>query len=159
MTARHLLATATAILATGCLFASKQVTFHGKIETLDGGARRTMVLVEHANGGLDSMVVSGNGSFKLQVEADSRLRLTFRQGGYITKVVEVNTLNAFPKFKNENDRDVRFTVELMPQSPSNDLVFASPVGHITFTKGSGLMKVQYDHTLVTLPAADVTAAR
>lgn len=158
MNARLLLA-ATALLATSCLFAGKQVTFHGKIETLDGGARRTTLLVERADGSLDSMVVAGNGTFKLRVEADSRLRLTFRQNGYITKVVEVNTLNAFPKFKNENDREVRFSVELMPQSPANDLAFAAPVGHITFTKGSGLMKVHYDHTLVTLPAADVTAAR
>jgi len=159
MNARRLLATAATILTASCLFASKQVTFHGKIETLDGGARRTMVLVERADGSLDSMVVAGNGTFKLRVEADSRQRLTFRQNGYITKVVEVNTLNAFPKFKSENDREVRFSVELMPQSPSNDLAFAAPVGHITFTKGSGLMKVHYDHTLVTLPAADVTAAR
>lgn len=159
MNARHLLATAIALLAAGCLFASKQVTFHGKIEPLDGGARRTVVLVEHADGRLDSMVVNGQGGFKLTVEADSQLRLRFRQDGYITKVVEVNTLHAFPKFKDEHDRDVRFTVELMPQSPSNDLAFASPVGHITFTKGSGLMKVHYDHTLVTVPTADVTAAR
>ncbi|MBK9275150.1 MAG: hypothetical protein IPM49_11525 [Flavobacteriales bacterium] len=159
MNARLLLATAATLLAASCLFASKQVTFHGKIETLDGGARRTTLLVERADGSLDSMVVAGNGTFKLRVEADSRLRLTFRQNGYITKVVEVNTLNAFPKFKNENDREVRFSVELMPQSPANDLAFAAPVGHITFTKGSGLMKVHYDHTLVTLPAADVTAAR
>lgn len=159
MNARLLLATAALILSAGCLFASKQVTFHGKIETLDGGARRTTLLVERADGTLDSLVVTGNGTFKLRVDADSQLRLTFRQNGYITKVVEVNTLNAFPKFKNENDREVRFSVELMPQSPTNDLAFAAPVGHITFTKGSGLMKVHYDHTLVTLPAADVTAAR
>lgn len=159
MNARLLLATAALILSAGCLFASKQVTFHGKIETLDGGARRTTLLVERADGSLDSLVVAANGTFKLRVDADSQLRLTFRQNGYITKVVEVNTLNAFPKFKNENDREVRFSVELMPQSPTNDLAFAAPVGHITFTKGSGLMKVHYDHTLVTLPAADITAAR
>ena len=159
MKALNLLLTAILILATGALFASKQITFHGQIETLDGGYRKGMVVIDRADGSTDSLAITANGKFKITVEENSRVHLTFKQDGYITKVVEVNTVNSFPKFKNETDRTVRFDVQLLPQSPSNDLAFAAPVGHITFTKGSGLMKVHYDHTLVTLAQENVTASR
>ena len=155
----NLLLTAILLFATGSIFASKQITFHGQIETLDGGYRKGMVVIDRANGTTDSLAITANGKFKITVEENSRVHLTFKQDGYITKVVEINTVNSFPKFKDETDRTVRFDVQLLPQSPSNDLAFAAPVGHITFTKGSGLMKVHYDHTLVTLAQENVTASR
>ena len=159
MKALNLLLTAILTLATGALFANKQITFHGQIETLDGGYRKGMVVIDRADGSTDSLAITANGKFKITVEENSRVHLTFKQDGYITKVVEVNTVNSFPKFKNETDRTVRFDVQLLPQSPNNDLAFAAPVGHNTFTKGSGLMKVHYDHTLVTLAQENVTASR
>lgn len=155
----NLLLTAILLFATGSIFASKQITFHGQIETLDGGYRKGVVVIDRANGTTDSLAITANGKFKITVEENSRVHLTFKQDGYITKVVEINTVNSFPKFKDETDRTVRFDVQLLPQSPSNDLAFAAPVGHITFTKGSGLMKVHYDHTLVTLAQENVTASR
>ena len=155
----NLLLSAILILATGAIFASKQVTFHGQIETLDGGYRRGMVVIDRADGTTDSLAISSKGKCKISVEENSRVHLTFKQDGYITKVVEINTVNSFPKFKDESDRTVRFDVQLLPQSPNKDLAFAAPVGHITFTKGSGLMKVHYDHTLVTIAQPDVTASR
>jgi len=155
----NLFLTAILILAAGSIFASKQITFHGQIETLDGGYRKGMVMVDRADGSTDSLAITANGKFKITVEENTRVLLTFKQNGYITKVVEVNTVSCFPKFKTETERTVRFDVQLLPQSPSNDLAFAAPVGHITFTKGSGLMKVYYDHTLVTLAQENVTASR
>ncbi|MBK8340397.1 MAG: hypothetical protein IPK99_10600 [Flavobacteriales bacterium] len=159
MKALNLLLTAILILAAGSIFANKQITFHGQIETLDGGYRKGMVMIDRADGSTDSLAISANGKFNITVEENTRVLLTFKQNGYITKVVEVNTVNCFPKFKADTDRSVRFDVQLLPQSPNNDLAFAAPVGHITFTKGSGLMKVNYDHTLVTLAQENVTASR
>ena len=124
----NLLLTAILLFATGSIFASKQITFHGQIETLDGGYRKGMVVIDRADGSTDSLAITANGKFKITVEENSRVHLTFKQDGYITKVVEVNTVNSFPKFKNETDRTVRFDVQLLPQSPSNDLAFAAPVG-------------------------------
>lgn len=151
MNALRSLIAASLLITSSAVLAGKTITLHGKVETLDGGPRRTVVVIERENGATDSLVVGAGGSFRVVVVENSRVQLTFKQAGYITKVVDIDAEHAFPKFKEENERKVKFDVQLLPQSPSNDLGFLAPVGHIRFVKGSGLMKVHYDHNLVVLP--------
>jgi hypothetical protein len=156
-TLRTALLTAGLHLLTSALAGDRTVVLSAKLELLDGGTARTRVVVQDAHGATDTVLTGAAGTLRLVLQEDARVLLTFLQEGYVTKVVEVNTANAFSRFSDERQRKVAFTVELIPQNADKSLAYAAPVGHITFAKG-GLMKAAYDRQLVTLAVAETMAA-
>ncbi len=158
-TFRTLAAAASLLLACASFAGEKEVTFHGKVVTLDGGTRKTTVIVQRTGQVADTTEVGFGGLFSLTLAENEHAMLTFSQNGYVTKVIDINTTNCISKFSKEDSRNVRFDVELLPQNEDKNLAFAAPVGHVTFAKG-GLLKVSYDHNLVTLPVQEnVVAAK
>ncbi len=155
-TLRTLIA-ATALFLVSAAFASKNITFHGKVVTIDAGMRKTTVIIQRTGHEADTTLLGAGGMFSVSIGENEHSIMTFVQDGYITKVVDISTLNAFSKFTKEDDRSVRFDVELIPQNDDRNLAFAGPVGHLTFAKG-GLMNVQYDHSMMTLPVEDASVA-
>lgn len=156
-TLRTALLTAGLHLLTATLASDRTVVLSAKLEPLDGGSARTRVVVQQAHGAADTVLTGAGGTLRLVLQEDARVLLTFLQEGYVTKVVEVNTANAFSRFSDDKQRKVAFTVELIPQNDDRTLAYAAPVGHVTFAKG-GLMKVAYDRQLVTLPVVETVAA-
>lgn len=154
---RTLAAAASLMLASASFAGEREVTFHGKVVTLDGGTRNTAVIIQRTGQVADTTEVGFGGFFNLALAENEHALLTFTQNGYVTKVVEINTTNCISKFSKEDSRKVRFDVELLPQNEDKSLAFAAPVGHVTFAKG-GLVKVQYDHNLVTLPVQENAVA-
>ncbi len=154
---RTLAAAASLMLASASFAGEKEVTFHGKVVTLDGGTRETTVIIQRTGHQADTTQVGFGGLFNVTLAENEHAMLTFTQNGYVTKVVDINTANCISKFSKDDSRKVRFDVELLPQNEDKNLAFAAPVGHVTFAKG-GLLKVQYDHNLVTLPVQENAVA-
>ncbi|HMW97572.1 MAG: hypothetical protein JST41_05655 [Bacteroidetes bacterium] len=152
-TFRTLAAAASLLLASATFAGEKEVTFHGKVVTLDGGTRKTTVIIQRAGQQADTTEVGFGGLFSMNLGENEHALITFTQNGYVTKVVDINTTNCISKFSKDDSRKVRFDVELLPQNEDKNLAFVAPVGHVTFAKG-GLLKVSYDHNLVTLPVQE-----
>jgi hypothetical protein len=150
---RTLIAAASLMLTSASFAGEKSITFHGKVVTLDGGTRQTTVVIQRSGHEADTTRVGFGGLFHVTLGENEHAMLTFSQDGYVTKVVDINTINCVSKFSKEDSRKVRFDVELLPQNEDRNLAFADPVGHVTFAKG-GLLKVRYDHNLVTLPVQE-----
>ena len=156
---RTLAIAASLMLASASFAGEKEVTFHGKVVTLDGGTRKTTVIIQRADQVADTTEVGFGGLFTLTLGENEKAMVTFTQNGYVTKVIDINTTNCISKFSKDDSRKVRFDVELLPQNEDKNLAFAAPVGHVTFAKG-GLLKVSYDHNLVILPVQEnVVAAK
>ena len=151
-TFRTLAAAVSLLLASASFAGEKSVTFHGKVVTLDGGTRKTTVIIARPGQVADTTEGGFGGLFHLTLAANEQALVTFSQDGYVTKVVDIDAENGISKFSKEDDRRIRFDVELLPQNADKSLAFAAPVGHVTFAKG-GLLKVRYDHELVTLPVS------
>ncbi len=154
---RTLAAAASLMLASASFAGEKEVTFHGKVVTLDGGTRKTTVVIQRAGQVADTSEVGFGGLFHVTLGENEHAILTFSQNGYVTKVVDIHTANCISKFSKDDSRKVRFDVELLPQNEDKNLAFAAPVGHVTFAKG-GLLKVQYDYEMINLPVQENTVA-
>ena len=57
----------------------------------------------------------------------------------------------------KKNKMLRFAVQMTRELPDKRLQYAEPVGIISFLKGSGLMKVQYNHRLVRMNNGDIVA--
>lgn len=154
---RTLAAAASLMLACATFAGEKSVTFHGKVITVDGGTRKTTVIIQRTGQLADTTQVGFGGLFSLTIGENEHAVLTFSQEGYVTKVVDINSANCISKFSKDDSRKVRFDVELLPQNDDKSLAFAAPVGHVTFAKG-GLLKVRYDYDMITLPVQESAVA-
>ncbi len=96
-----------------------------------------------------------DGRFVLSLPVNTKASIRFEKPGYLTKDVVVDTRNALrTKEALKKNKLVRFDVQLQPE-PRNERMYAGPVGRITFVKGTGLMKVHHDRTLIDSPATGV----
>lgn len=140
--------------ATGT-FGQYKVVIHGQVLT-DGGREGTFKVLEVGNWVCRPMEVHPDGKFDLKLDAGDRAYLRFEQDGYLTKEILVDTRNAnITKAAARKNKTLRFDVQMTPVLPDRQLVYAGPVGIITYLKGTGLMKVRYDRSLVRNSNGDI----
>lgn len=97
-----------------------------------------------------------NGHFALKLAAGNKAYLRFEQDGYLTKEVLVDTRYAnLTRQAARKNSTLHFAVQMTPELPDKQLAYAGPVGIITFRKGTGLMKVSYDRSMVRNRNGDI----
>lgn len=143
---------------TALLAARDHIEIRGRL-LLDGEALAdAMLVVEVDDQDCIPFNLFPDGRFELSLPIDAKANIRFEKPGYMSKDVAVDTRNALRT--NEAIRKnklVRFDVQLQPE-PRNERMYAKPVGSITFAKGSGLMKVQHDRTVIDTPNAGAAIA-
>ncbi len=92
-TFRTLAAAVSLLLASASFAGEKSVTFHGKVVTLDGGTRKTTVIIARPGQVADTTEVGFGGLFHLTLAANEQALVTFSQDGYVTKVVDIDAEN------------------------------------------------------------------
>lgn len=120
---------------------------------LDGETAADAVLIIEVND-LDCIPfdLEADGRFTLSLPVNSKANIRFEKPGYLSKEVTVDTRHALlTKDAVKENKLVRFDVQMQPE-PDALRMYAGPVGTISFVKGSGLMKVRYDRTLINTPA-------
>lgn len=152
-------ALATCIAQTGSAQKhADRVTIRGHVLVNDTVRNGTLEVVEVDNRYCVPLVMHSNGRFELVLEAGNKAYLRFEKEGYLTKEVLVDTQNAdITREAVKKNMMLRFAVQMTPELPDKRLHYAAPVGIISFLKGSGLMKVQYDHRLVRKSSGDIVA--
>lgn len=162
-TLHHILhGTAVLAFATLCAPASLKAGTPQHIEVrgrvlLDGATAEDAMLTIVMNNNCNlPFELQANGRFKVLLPVNSLFTIRFEKPGYLSKDVVVDTHNALcSTTARKVNQLVRFDVQMQPM-PAIACAYAGPVGSITFTKGTGLMKVCYDRTLTDLlPAWDV----
>lgn len=129
---------------------------HGRVLIDEQYQQRTFELLEVGNWVCMPLKVSPNGQFDLKLNAGERAYLRFEQEGFLTKEVLVDTRNAnITKAAARKNKTLRFDVQMTPVLPDKQLGYAGPVGIITYHKGTGLMKVKYDRSLVRTGNGDI----
>lgn len=126
-----------------------QVEIRG--ELLLAGTERVgnLEVVELDNRVCVPLHIRPNGRFTLKLAAGNKAYLRFEQAGYLTKEVLVDTRNAnLTRQAARKNSTLHFAVQMTPELPDKELAYAGPVGIITFRKGTGLMKVSYDRSMV-----------
>ena len=134
------------------------IEIHGRL-LLDGEALSDAILIVEVND-LECVPFDlyPDGRFELSLPLDAKASIRFEKPGYLSKDVVVDTRNALrTKEAVRKNKLVRFDVQLQPE-PRNERMYAGPVGSITFVKGTGLMKVRHDRTLVDVHHADPARA-
>lgn len=120
------------------------------------GASNVLAVVELDNWVCTPLEFHPDGKFKLSLPMGSSAYLRFEQPGYLSKEVLVNTAYADEcKKACRKNENLKFDVEMTPELPDKHLQYMGPVGIITFLKGSGLMKIRYDRTLVRNSDGDI----
>lgn len=126
-----------------------RVSIKGEVLVDDTMRNGTLEVVEVDNRVCIPLLVHADGHFELVLEAGDRAYLRFEKKGYLTKEVLVDTRNAnATREALRRNRLLRFAVQMTPELQDPQLQYAAPVGHISFRKGNGLMKVEYDRRLV-----------
>lgn len=134
--------------ATGA-FAQDKVVIHGRVLIDEQHRQGTFEVLEVGNWVCMPLDVYPDGRFDLKLNAGERAYLRFEQEGYLTKEVLVDTRNAnLTKQAARKNKTLRFDLQMTPQLADRQLAYAGPVGIITYLKGTGLMKVQYERSLV-----------
>lgn len=149
------LACSTAALAND----RQEIEIRGRL-LLDGATTADAILVVEVNE-VDCVPFDfyPDGRFVLTVPVDSKAQIRFEKPGYMSKEVALDTRNALLTAKAVKlNKRVDFDVLLQPL-PAKDMAYAGPVGDITFVKGSGLMKVRTDRTLIDTPQQLAAAKR
>jgi hypothetical protein len=146
-----LLMFASACAIATCAKDRDEIKIRGRL-LLDGVAHTDAILVVEVND-MDCVPfdLDADGRFSFNIPIDGQARIRFEKPGYLSKEVTVDTRNALLTEKAEKlNKRVDFDVLLQPL-PSKEMAYAGPVGKITFTKGTGLMKVRTDRTLTRTP--------
>lgn len=152
-TMRALLAAAlvSAISMPRCLAQEQpdRVVFKGKVLVDDDVRNGTLEVVEVDNRVCIPLVVHPDGRFELVLAAGNKAYLRFEKEGYLTKEILIDTKNAnLTREALRRNNLLRFAVQMVPNLPDGSLAYAAPVGYISFLKGTGLMKVEYDRRVV-----------
>ena len=151
-------------LACGMLLATHahgqdKVVVHGNVFVDGHDQAGTFEVVEVENRSCLPLEVNENGQFDLTLNIGDRASLRFERDGYLTKVVTVDTRNAnTTREAARKNKHLRFSVQMTPELPNKHMAYAGPVGVITYQKGSGLMKVRYDRSLVQRTYTDVVVS-
>lgn len=135
----------------------EQVAIKGRMLTdAPQGASDVLAVVELDDRVCTPLEFHPDGKFKLSLPMGSSAYLRFEQPGYLSKEVLVNTANAdLCKKACRKNENLKFDVQMTPELPDKHLQYMGPVGIITFLKGSGLMKVRYDRTLIHTTEGDI----
>lgn len=116
----------------------------------------SLTVVEMNNASCVPLELKDDGIFRLSMTVGSKAYLRFERTGYLTKEILVDTKNADKCTTNcSKNEKLRFDVQMTPVLPDRSLRYAGPVGTITFMKGTGLMKVRYDRSLVRTQEGDI----
>lgn len=144
---------AAALINTSALCAADfdRIMVSGQI-LLDGAPSENVQLTVMLDGiSCATYQVRANGGFKFSLPAETMAVLHFSKLGYLSKDIVVDTRNALcSTAARKRNHAVAFDVQMQP-APFMERTFANPVGTITFIRGSGLMKVEHDRTLIKLP--------
>ncbi len=128
-----------------------KVVIHGRVLIDEDTPMGTFEVVEVGNWFCVPLAVEQDGEFDLRLTVGDLAYLRFEQEGYLTKEVLVDTRNAnLTKQSAKRNKHLRFDVQMTPVLPDKHMVYRGPVGIITYLKGTGLMKVKYDRSLVRL---------
>lgn len=118
-----------------------------------------LTVVELDNQVCVPLELGDDGKFRLAISSGSKAYLRFEEAGYFTKEILVDTENADRcTGKCRKNEKVRFDVRMVPDHADKSLHYRGPVGIITFRKGSGLMQVKYDRTLVRTSEGEIVEA-
>ena len=93
-----------------------------------------------------------SGRFHYRVQREASYLVQFAQDGSITKEVVVDAAQ-LPRTRNAfRVRAIEFDVVMKQGDPNQRWRYDSPVGFITFRRGSGSMQVLYDHDVEPVAA-------
>lgn len=149
--------TACALAFTAQADDRERIEIRGRILLPEEELRGTVLIVVVNETDCVPFDLHADGRFELFLPIDAKASIRFEKDGYLSKDVLVDTRHALrTKTAEKKNKLVRFDVQLQPE-PRMERMYAGPVGTITFNKGTGLMKVQYDRTLVPVPAAQLAA--
>lgn len=136
--------------------AQGKVVIHGRVLTDEGAQAGLFEVLEVGNWLCLPLELEPNGHFELKLSVGDRAYLRFEQDGYLSKEVLVDTRNAnLTRRAARKNKTLRFDVQMTPQLADKQLSYGGPVGIITYQKGTGLMKVKYDRSLVRKSNGDV----
>lgn len=136
-----------------------QVEIRGELLFADLERHGSLEVVELDNRICVPLHIRPNGHFTLTLEAGNKAYLRFEQDGYLTKEVLVDTRYAnLTRQAARKNSTLRFAVQMTPELPDKELLYAGPVGIITYRKGTGLMKVSYDRSMVRNRNGEIVAA-
>lgn len=109
----------------------------------------TDVIVEvNVNGTKDWGRPDADGRVELMLPSDAVTLIHFRKPGHLTKTVSVDTHNMRKNSFKGKKQGLSFGVKLDPISDKEGLVYAGPVGTITFDALSGELVVEQAEHLV-----------
>ena len=138
----------------------KRIEIRGRILLDDTSLADAMLVVEVNDLECVPFDLHDDGRFVLRVPVGSKVQLRFEKPGFLTKEIFIDTKNAVKTKRAEKlNKLVRFDVQMSAAFADPNVGYAGPVGTISFLKGSGLMKVRYDRTLVTRNAQLVEAKK
>ena len=135
----------------------KTVDIKGRILVDDVGPwDNSLTVVELDNTSCIPLEMAADGKFRLAMNVGNKAYLRFEHAGYLTKEILVDTKHADECTANcHKNEKLRFDVQMTPELSDKELHYAGPVGTITFVKGSGLMKVRFDRSLVRTSDGDI----
>ena len=137
---------------------AERVTIRGQVLVGDTVRNGILEVVEVDNHVCVPLVMQPNGRFELVLHAGTKAYLRFEKDGYLTKEILVDTRNAnITREAVKKNKMLRFAVQMVPELTDKEMQYAGPVGVITFRKGTGLMKVQYDRSLVRSSVGDIVS--
>lgn len=137
---------------------SARVIIRGQVLVDDTICNGILEIVEVDNSVCIPLIMGPNGHFELVLAAGNKAYLRFEREGYLTKEILVDTQNAnLTRESIKKNKVLRFAVEMVPERADKKLHYAGPVGVIRFLKGSGLMKIKYDHSLVRSNDGDIVS--
>lgn len=129
--------------------AQDQVVIRGKILCDVACTNHTFEVLEVSDWICLPLDIKASGQFTIKLAIGDRACLRFEQEGYLTKEVVVDTKHAnLTRKAARKNRSLHFDVQMTPLLPDKDLVYAGPVGNISFQEKTGLMKVQFDRSMV-----------
>ena len=150
------LAFVTSVLASTAFADGRElIEIRGRILLTDGFLNGTVLIVVVNETDCVPYDLSPDGHFAVSIPIDTKASIRFEKDGYMSKDVVIDTRNAMrTKEAERKNKLVKFDVELQSE-PRNERMYAGPVGSITFTRGTGLMLVRYDRTVVPVPVQSV----
>lgn len=113
----------------------------------DGNASDIIVEV-NVNGTKDWGRPDANGRVDLMLPTGALALIHFRKPGHLTKTVSVDTHNLHDAPAQGKRPALSFGVKLEPEADKQGLVYAGPVGLISFDAASGDMLVEQNQLLV-----------